>query len=622
MNPFIAADCQICGLPFARIALPRRHDCPFCGRAFRRVDGAKRHTKTCASRGDRLLPPDAKRGRKSRACDVCCRLKVSCDSKSPCTRCASRGSFCTYDRLCTNPLHRGAVSVSQHVSASTRNQKSLQFLHDCVDPFLGPVDEIIFNGQPAADSEQPSRCEMRESTHIIAGTIDPRLLLLASFDPQASSRYGNDATRHELNSGSERLVGTDDSDEQLDARIILLENEIQKAILTSPDDHICSFLDFSTSFFSCTNFRTCINVFFQHKNLLATIIHKPTFNPVHVDAALLLAVAVCGFAYLQYGQHDTRSRLFSLALRGVAERYVFDRLDGCQNGTAQCGLEVCQAAYMMETLLSCVKEPEIRRHVVTKCHPILVNMLRRLGMIGVQRELAHMDNTGHEFVYRESCARLVHWVFINDAWLSLLTNHPPAMTFLDMDGALPCGDELWDLDYPRCREDFARKVERSLSQPCLKSLISGLLGDTWNDSTVALYRGLEIDHFLVIVLGKSCILCWTLEYSICAENEDAAFQHIIFHNHTLTLVDDASTTLVRGLDRWDCLWKEARTDLGPTREQSLGLVKYSTELAMLFRRIVEANNISSSTQPKYLQRNVTYDTSAFYQFIQQCNGQK
>jgi hypothetical protein len=84
------------------------------------------------------------------------------------------------------------------------------------------------------------------------------------------------------------------------------------------------------------------------------------------------------------------------------------------------------------------------------------------------------------------------------------------------------------------------------------------------------------------------------------------------------MVENSSFVLLRGLDRWQELWDDAlgRTDI--EERKSLGLVKYSTELAFLFRRMVELSSAREDMQPKYLQRSVTYDTVALYQFIRQC----
>jgi Fungal specific transcription factor domain/Fungal Zn(2)-Cys(6) binuclear cluster domain len=469
--------CHICQLPLAR-STPSRHnqnECPFCGRTFRRVDGAKRHTRTCPSRGNRLLPPDAKRGRKLHACDACSRVKVSCDSKTPCTRCASRGLSCTYGRLCSDPTHRA------------RKAPALPFLLACTDPSVGPVDEVILTGEPEHDPDQPAAWETSGNHDPISDTIDPRLLFLSFIGPSFSMDLDCDGMDDEhLDLGN--------SDEELRTRVSLLEADLQQVAVAEP--HVQNF----ATFFTVSNFRECIKVFFQREHLLATLIYRPTFHPDQVDPTLLLAIAIAGSTYLHYRQGSTGSASFALALRGIAEKYIFRRVEQLLGSTvpSQRTLELCQAAYIIETLQSCVKDAKIRQRLITKCHPMLVELLRSLDMIGSRHE---SPEDWDMFVYKESCIRLVHWVFINDAWFTLFSNHPPAMTFFDMSSHLPCGDELWNVDSTsfdnlRLQQDF------NSTSPCLKALISGLLGDEWTESTVALYKRLDVNHFLVLIFGE------------------------------------------------------------------------------------------------------------------------
>lgn len=50
-------------------------------------------------------------------------------------------------------------------------------------------------------------------------------------------------------------------------------------------------------------------------------------------------------------------------------------------------------------------------------------------------------------------------------------------------------------------------------------------------------------------------------------------------------------------------------------KKTLGLEKYSNELSLLFRRIIEVSSNQEGIRPEYLHRGVTYDTMALYQFI-------
>lgn len=77
--------------------------------------------------------------------------------------------------------------------------------------------------------------------------------------------------------------------------------------------------------------------------------------------------------------------------------------------------------------------------------------------------------------------------------------------------------------------------------------------------------------------------------------------------------------LLGGLKRWTELWESALSNIDPDKRESLGLVRYSTELSFLLRRIVELRNSEEGAQLKYLARRVMYDTTALYELIQHCS---
>ena len=102
------------------------------------------------------------------------------------------------------------------------------------------------------------------------------------------------------------------------------------------------------------------------------------------------------------------------------------------------------------------------------------------------------------------------------------------------------------------------------------------------------------------------------------EANKSAFQHIIFYHQSTTLGNSSSSVLLRGLDRWAELWDNALSRIDIEKRASLALVKYSTELAFLFRRIIEFGSAKDGEKPEYLQRKVTFDAMALHQFIRQC----
>ncbi|RDW72231.1 hypothetical protein BP5796_08265 [Coleophoma crateriformis] len=329
--------------------------------------------------------------------------------------------------------------MSMGEPASTdKNHLLLPFLLACTDPSVGPVDEVILTREPEHSRVQPAAWDSADNHYTISDTIDPRLLFLSFISPSFSTDLYCDSLDNGYLPGSFDRLDLGTSDEDLQSRVSLLEFDLQQ--VTAAEPHVQDFLSrgSSAAFFTASNFRQGIKAFFQWEQLLATLIHQPTFHPVQVDLTLLLAIALSGSTYLHYRQGITGFDSGSLALRGIAEKYFFNRVEQLLSSTdstidSQRTLESCQAAYIIATLQSCVKDAKIRQRVITKCHPMLVDLLRSLDMIGSRHGSPESEQDWHIFVYKESCVRLVHWVFINDAWFTLFSNHPPAMTSLRHD---------------------------------------------------------------------------------------------------------------------------------------------------------------------------------------------
>lgn len=431
---------------------------------------------------------------------MCSKVKVSCDSKKPCSRCASKNLSCSYGRFCPDPTHL-AQAQTQKQRSTKQNDKKLPFLLACTDPTVGTVDEVILTGEP----EQGDESTVNVNNDVPSGTIDPNLLFLGFMDPYFGTEMEFDA----MNDGTPTPLSLDlDLDEALfHTKISLLETELQQ---TATAKHTRGQRNFDlgewASLFTPQSFRDCINVFFHRDQLLATIVHRPTFHSDRVDPTLLLAIVVSGYSYI-HARSKKGFNSLALALRKIAEEYIFHQVEhflSVTDGSSdrQRALELCQAAYIIVTLQSCVKDAKIRQRVITRCHPMLVTLLRNLDMMGMEHDWSSISDWSI-FVYKESCVRLVHWTFINDAWFNLLTNYPPAMTLLDMSGDLPCEDGMWAMEDLAGFDTTSLKSKSSHNQGiCLRSLISKLLEDEWMPQTVSLCKQLEVKHFLVLIFGE------------------------------------------------------------------------------------------------------------------------
>lgn len=494
--------CMICSLPFAQPDPIRRNTCPFCNRAFGRADGARRHTKSCPVRGDRPLPPDAKRGRKTRSCDACSRIKVSCNAKVPCHRCSSRKLTCTYERLCTDPTHLRGWGQKKDLPQLSDAFAALRFLLNCTNPGMNFVNDVLVAGEPEQDPALSAKWNASFTDGVGHDTIDPRLLFSGFLDPYIGMCLDFNDINHAgcFMEAATALPAT--PNDGLEARLCLLEADLQQLIDGRSNVSHATAQESLKGFFTCGNFHRLITIFFRRQQLLAKMIHWPTFDPNKVDVGLLLAIALCGLAYSDKLVESPGFGLTTGAIQTVAEKYIFRRLKHCQcRDDAGRALEICQAAYLIVILQISVNDHDTRQRAITRRQPALVVALRRLGIISSKRYSPTSDANWHVFVYRESCIRLAAWVSFTDGLLALFCNAPPTTTMSEMSYELPCRDELWNA---ACLSSFAaeqskgEQVSQSLS---IKALLEALLDDEWKDTGPHVYQSLSVFHLYAAIGG-------------------------------------------------------------------------------------------------------------------------
>ncbi|EEU48208.1 uncharacterized protein NECHADRAFT_75560 [Fusarium vanettenii 77-13-4] len=589
------SNCQVCQRPVADARSARQHGCPFCHRTFGRVDVARRHARTCPARGGRPLPPQARRGRKLRACDSCSRLKVSCDSELPCARCSSRGITCRYSSLCHDPSHRPQAQVESEAEPVRDDRLSLSFLLRSTDPSRDSMFDTV-----AADLERDlasSTTWKRDlpTTNTLSGTIDPALLLLDFSSilediPESQSMY-NDTVKIPLD------LSLSISADVLAARVSSIAAQLHglvgsKPLLKDEFDHCCM-----TGFFSPDHFQNTLDAYLHRRHYYATFIHWPTFSPNKVMPHLLLAVALVGTSYLQYRVGSTFT--LSAALLELSEMYIFAeiqrRLDSSIDLTTSGeDVEICQAAVLIVSLQS-THQGGARERTATLRSPVVAAMIRRGGLVGFSHDVPPSKATWSRFIEHETRIRLVTWAFINDSLLTLFCSHPPSITVKEMCGSLPCRNELWEAVSQDAFEEAQRGMQADSSSPSSFShAISLLLSEEWTDSIAASFHQLGPPNLHHIMLG---------------------FQSLIFNHRTSMLPASSSDILLRALNRWTPLWDAAMQQIPVDDRKWLGVSRYSPEVATISKRIIEVGGTEEGKNSPYLQCIGTYDMIAFHEFI-------
>ncbi|KAK8047949.1 hypothetical protein PG996_016013 [Apiospora saccharicola] len=437
--------CPVCQLPLAdddARRLRSSRQCPFCSAVFSRVDGAKRHAKDCPQRGNRALHT-GKRGRKTKSCDQCSRVKVHCNAAHPCERCKARKLDCTFSRYCTDATHRQPTAHQESPdspSRSTHNRVPLSFLLNYTDERQDFITEKAVGEEPDGALIGPTCAAPTESygqapCDSAIGYIDPMMLL--PFDDGLTDI------------GSLELGGLYDTEEQdllgallsqappsqadrLAARLDLLELEVTAH---SSSGHCSTGVAFDPSafrrFFSVSHVQSFATIFCRKRHYRYPIIHWPTFALEEAPLSLLMVVALTGATYSYRPGHGPEHIIEARNLYHLADSYVFhqlrtglDRLQPTSDVGLAEAVQLCQAALLMyglDTLLA--SDSAMQRVAMTERLPVLASALRRLELVGYRHDTSGCEDW-HLFIQREQGIRLVSWTFCVDCLATLSCNNP------------------------------------------------------------------------------------------------------------------------------------------------------------------------------------------------------
>lgn len=499
--PYQSPECPVCIKPIANIP----NKCSFCHKSFVRADVTRRHARSCQARGGRPLPPQAKRGRKLRACDNCSRSKLSCNSGIPCARCSSRHISCTYSALCHDASHQSPTTVDEPPKDGRLN---VSFLLQATDPIHTSMD-VAVAGEPEKTSEIPAWNHREpETTGCVTGTVDPKFLLLNLSDMLLDEPQDYEQMDQEFLQFSKLFSTPVTSVDTLTARVTSLSNILQDLAINKP--HLKEGLDqsYQRGFFTTVHFQNALTFAFRWRYYHKLPIHWPTFDPDRASLHLLLAVGLTGTAYLQYLDQSSQSFLTTSVLE-LSEKYIFKELKRLTNQdispvTSRHMLEVCQAAVLMNSLEGSFNHIEGRRRLAGNRIPTLVASLRKSGMLSLEHP--PQWDTWEEFVYWETCIRVSTWTFVNDSLMVLCCNNPPIMTVKEMTGHLPCPNDLWEADSDITFQERARhRIARSHPSRC-SEIVSGILSAEWTISQAESFRSLDVSDLFYISAGTYQVL--------------------------------------------------------------------------------------------------------------------
>ena len=503
MTNLDSATCRVCRLPIAELQQALNRRCPFCDRMFLRVDASRRHAKTCHERANRPLP-EAKRGRKSRACKICSRDKTSCNGALPCLRCSTRKVECVYSSLCHDGSHREIASATGNGLKRTaeRDERMDMSLLEWSDPCRDPMLKMLESEPQSAVEVQPQKAIMPGLPAWLEGTIDPALLLLdlpaddASWGPCGGLvENGDPVAKLSIAAAAKRIQALE---------VTFRKMLVLKPYLRTGFDTACG-----NRFFDISHVERVLFAGARQSSQLATFIHWPTFDPEKVSLPLLLAVVLVKTSYLHYSGDNHASILNALFLEMV-EEYIFQQLREHIDQLALCpdkikskgpAFDACGAAEVIIAIQCTINNPRARERIATERLPYLVNVLRKSEMIGT-RHIMSLDGVSWEdFAHTEAQIRLVTSLHNSCGLLSGFCNHPPAFIVKEMKGSLPCNNDLWHAESQSDFEELQRMLPSSHTLPSFHEATSILQAHEWDPSRNSLGK-LGIKQLFFVVIGE------------------------------------------------------------------------------------------------------------------------
>ncbi|RSL96057.1 hypothetical protein CDV31_013616 [Fusarium ambrosium] len=393
------------------------------------------------------------------------------------------------------------------------------------------------------------------TTDCLSGTIDPRFLLL-DFSSILLYDTPEPPSTYDDTVQIPLELSPSISADVFAARVSSIAAQLHALAATKP--HLKDEFDrcCMTGFFSPGHIQNTLDAYIRRRHYYATFIHWPTFSPDKVVPHLLLAVALVGTSYLQYRVGSTYT--LSAPLLELSEMYIFDELEkrldsGTDLTTSSEGVEICQAAVLIVSLQS-THQGGARERTATFRSPVVAAMIRRGG-------------------------------------------HPPSITVKEMCGSLPCPKELWEATSQSTFEELQRGMPNYPSYPSSFShATSILLGEEWTDSIATSFQQQGPSNLHHIMLG---------------------FQSLIFNHRTSMLPASSSDIILRALNRWTPIWDAAMQQIPDDDRKWLGVSRYSLEVAIISKRIIEVAGTEEGKNSPYLQCVGTYDMVAFHQFIRE-----
>lgn len=378
---------------------------------------ARRHAKACAEKSNAPPPPEAKRGRKVRACDRCSQGKLSCDALIPsCSRCVAQNKTCTYERRRLLASENGEANAAGLICKAP-------FLLSFTDTSKETTVDAFVQDASYTTNEEVTHCHhtirataprppAAPATSFYTSSIWDAIADLQDHQSSIPPTIGNIEDHINSDHGLYAGLGLDDDPATsavlavLAARMDEIRQHLQATydhiILTStttPNRSPPIFFDpaLAQTVFTAANAKHFLWSYFHRCHPELPILHRPSFRVDDVrlsSTPLLLAVVVAGAVFCT----PTDAALAARRFVSVAEAFVYgqglfarddddyDDYGGRGDAVREEGdLQTLQAALIINVLQSGMNDGAARRRLKARRHPLFVAKLREKGLLASRR---------------------------------------------------------------------------------------------------------------------------------------------------------------------------------------------------------------------------------------------
>ncbi|TQS33389.1 hypothetical protein Golomagni_06270, partial [Golovinomyces magnicellulatus] len=362
-------------------------------------------------------------------------------------------------------------------------------------------------------------------------------------------------------------------------------------------------LEWSTSleqncfeFFSPSNIRKSLNLYWTIWHPNVNIIHRPTFNSCKVKPELLAAMVIIGACV----SPDETDKKRATEWFNCVEEVVFMDDDLCaeplyvlENSVPVPSLQerkvqALQAAYVVCLYQNWEGGDSGKRRIRRFRFGFMVAIIRDIGLSSVVHSRCSTFNDSHfdwrTFALREQLIRVVTWIFLLDHAFSIFNNLPPRMVIKEMKAQVAWPEACFQAPTAQSCQAEIQKWLHTCPDSALLTISDAIIMILKVEMT-------DVTVFNLASLGPLNLFAFI-----------SAFHTLIFQYQNAIIGNGQLAAISQGLSNWRGIWEvysarfsstpphvmvDAENVTAETAWQRTGFMRFSPEYWLLARLMVD-----------------------------------